>query len=187
MNLPQKAILLITIWIIQYMFPPIWYSYTRFKLHQKFVQTELSFKQTNVITLHFTDPGNIHWESNHSEIFYHNQLYDVISKACKNGEIIFKCKSDANETRFLAIYNQLKTEQKILAFKLLKSFQIVSFSSFDNEVFGIRQVEQSAMHLSMEQLDKINSGSFKVPHQPPEIKPISEQFNSYLLYNMKNV
>jgi|GEM_PF-3642431 len=168
MNNSQKAILLITIWIIQYMFPPIWYSYTRFMLHQTFVQTQTASKQTDVITIQFDNPKLIHWESNHSEIFYHNQLYDVISKVSKKGKTIFICKSDANETHFLAIYNKLKTEQKFLAFKLFKSTQLISFYSFDNEAFRIKPFVKPATKFSIEPLDKTNSGNFKVPHQPPE-------------------
>lgn len=173
MSVRQKTILLIAIWIIQYMFPPIWYSYTRFKLHQKFVQSQTAFKQSNLVTIQFTDPKLIRWESKHSEIFYQNQLFDVISKVSKNGKIILKCKSDAEETHFLASYNKLKTEQKVLALKLFKSIQIVSFYSFDYEASAVKKFEQSTMQFSIEQLTKINPGSFKVPHPPPERNPFS--------------
>lgn len=168
MNNRQKAILLITIWIIQYMFPPMWYSYTRFMLHQTFVQTQIASKQTDVITIQFANPKLIHWESNHSEILYHNQLYDVISKVSDKGKTILICKSDANETHFLAIYTKLKTEQKVLAFKLFKSIQLISFYSSDKEAFGVKPFEQPVTQFSIEQSDKTNSGNFKVPHQPPE-------------------
>jgi hypothetical protein len=168
MNARLGSILLITIWIIQYMFPTIWYSYTRFKLHQTFVQTQTTFKQKDVTTIQFTNPKLIHWESNHSEISYQNQLYDVISEVSRKGRTIFKCKLDVNETHFLKTYYKLKTEQKVLAFKLFKSVPIAPFSSIKVQTIALRSFEQSNAQFSLEQWDKPNSRSFKVPHQPPE-------------------
>lgn len=153
---------------MQYMFPPIWYSYTRFKLHQKFVQTETAFKQKDVRIIQFANPKSIHWESNHAEILYKNQLYDVISEVSQKGSTIVKCKLDAHETHFLALYYKLRTEQKVLAFKLFKSVQIAPFSPTNHQPLAVKQFEQPTPQFSFEQLDKPNSGNFKVPLQPPE-------------------
>lgn len=93
---------------------------------EKIVSQNLSEDELTLIVFSETNINEIIWTKSKKEFIYNNQMFDIVRKESKNGEIYFYCINDKKEKQIIDNFNQ-NHDFKRIAFNLLKK---ISFDKY---------------------------------------------------------
>lgn len=106
------CILLLSAWLLQSLFPVLYYQWERMECWQSFAQLKNTIPVQDLHTLTFNSEDDIHWEKKDKEFVLQGKLYDVVNIRKEAGAIVITCARDHKEQQLIEAYHQSLKKDK---------------------------------------------------------------------------